>query len=359
MVWLMFLGGLLLLVGGAELLVRGASRLAMAWGISPLVVGLTVVAFGTSAPELAISVRAALAGQGAMAIGNVVGSNIFNVLFILGMAALMSPLVVAERVVRLEVPLTVALSALVLWFARDGRLDTVEGGVLLAGLAGYVVFSVVQSRRASAVSMTVDDGDSAAPRSADVPTSWIRNTALSLAGLAMLALGANWLVAAAVTAAEFFGVSELVIGLTIVAAGTGLPELVTSVIASLRGQRDIAVGNVIGSNLFNLMGVLGAASVAAPGGLEVPPEAFHFDLPIMLVVTFACLPIFFTGGLISRAEGGLLLAYYIAYTLYLLLAASHHAALAVFSEVMLYFAIPLTLITLAVLATQAWRRARR
>ncbi|MDZ3824309.1 MAG: calcium/sodium antiporter [Pseudoxanthomonas sp.] len=351
---LWFLLGLVLLVAGAELLVRGASRLALAAGVSPLVAGLTVVAFGTSSPELAVSIGAALGGQGDLSLGNVVGSNIFNVLFILGLSALVVPLVVARQLVRLDVPLMVALSVLVLVLAHDGRIGRLDGALLASLLAIYLVFLVGRSRReaqfdgTAAPAAGVDAGGRAA--------GWPWQLAMVVAGLVLLVLGARWLVDAAVAFALLMGVSELVVGLTIVAAGTSLPELVTSVVAALRGERDIAVGNVVGSNLFNLAGVLGAAALVAPGGIAVSGPAIAFDLPVMVVVAFACLPVFLTGGVISRAEGALFLAYWLAYTVYLVLAASHHDALPEFSAVMLFFAVPLTLLTLLLLALGELRR---
>lgn len=176
-------------------------------------------------------------------------------------------------------------------------------------------------------------------------------------GLVLLVVGSKWLVDGAVTFARHLGVSELVVGLTIVAAGTSLPEVVTSIIAALRGERDIAVGNVVGSNLFNLMGVLGIASVVAPAGMAVTPAVISFDLPVMIAVAFACLPIFFTGGEISRGEGALLFGYYLAYTAYLVLAATNSSVLPVVKTAMLYFVLPLTLLTLLVTLRQARRRA--
>lgn len=179
---------------------------------------------------------------------------------------------------------------------------------------------------------------------------------LIVIGLVLLVLGSRWFVDSAVLFAQYIGVSELVIGLTIVAAGTSLPEVVTSVIAAVRGERDIAVGNVVGSNLFNLMGVLGLASIIAPSGIEVSDAAIRFDIPVMIAVSFACLPIFFTGGVISRQEGALLLGYYAAYTFYLILAGSHHDALPWFSAAMLFFVIPLTAITMILVVIREIRR---
>jgi len=342
MVAFQLVAGLAALIIGAELMVRGASRIASRLGVSPLVIGLTIVAFGTSSPELAVSVKAAMSGQPNIALGNVVGSNVFNVLFILGVSALVAPLIVSQRLVRLDVPLMIGVSALMMILALDGRLDRADGTVLVLLLAGYLVllFRLARSEPRDEVSESTDER----------LTAWWSNILMVLGGLALLTLGSRWLVDAAVSIAVALGVSELIVGLTIVAAGTSLPEVVTSVIASIKGERDIAVGNVVGSNLFNILGVLGGAALVAPNGIEVAPSVIGFDLPIMIVVAFACLPIFFTGGVISRWEGGLLIAYYAAYTSYLILAASQHDALPAFSAVMLYFALPLTLVTLITIA---------
>ncbi len=353
---LLFVLGLGFLVVGAEALVRGSSRMASALGISPLIIGLTVVAFGTSAPELAISVKAALAHQPDIALGNVIGSNIFNVLFILGLSALVAPLAVSQQLIRLDVPLMIGASILVMLLALDGRISRVEGILLFAGLLFYIVVLIKQSRSENA--QVKDEYTREFGVRDQVANRWLLNGALVAGGLVLLVLGSKWLVDSAVTIAQYFGVSELVIGLTIVAAGTSLPELVTSVVASLRGERDIAVGNIVGSNLFNLLGVLGVASAVSPVGMAVASAVINFDLPIMIVVAFVCLPIFFTGGVISRWEGAALFGYYIAYTLYLILAAAHHAAVPIYSAAMLYFAIPLTLLTLLVTTLSVIRTKR-
>jgi len=354
----LFVVGLVLLVGGAEWLVRGASRLAAAVGISPLVIGLTVVAFGTSAPELAVSVQSALGGQPDLALGNVVGSNIFNVLFILGIAAVITPLVVSQQLIRLDVPLLIAVSLLMYLLALDGRIGRLDGLVLFAGIVAYTVFSIVKSRRENiqVEAEYVREFGAGEPATATKHTI-LWNLALIVAGLVLLVLGARWLVDGAVALARFFGLSELIIGLTIVAGGTSLPEVAASSVASLRGERDIAVGNVVGSSLFNILAVLGLASLVSPVGIQVSPAALGFDIPVMIAVAVACLPIFFTGHLIARWEGALFLGYYLAYTSYLILQAAEHEALPAFSGVMLGFVLPLTAITLAVLFWRA-RRAQ-
>lgn len=346
----MFLLGLLLLVAGAELLVRGASRLAAGVGISPLVVGLTVVAFGTSAPEMAVSVQSALAGQAGadIAIGNVVGSNIFNVLFILGLSAIITPLVVSQQLVRVDVPIMIGVSILLWLLAIDGSIGRVDGVVLFSGIVAYTVFAIIKGRRESQAVVAEYDAEFAAP----AQSSTLKNLVLIIAGLVLLVLGAHWLVESAIVIARLLGMSELVIGLTIVAAGTSMPEVATSVMASIKGERDIAVGNVVGSNIFNILSVLGLASLVAPAGINVSASALQFDIPIMIAVAVACLPIFFTGYTIARWEGWLFLGYYAFYTAFLIMSATASGSVQGLSMIMLWFVLPLTFITLCV---SIWR----
>ena len=354
MVLILFLAGLALLILGADLLVRGAARLSLSFGIAPLVVGLTVVAFGTSAPELAISLKAAVDGQTDLALGNVVGSNTFNVLFILGLSALVAPLVVDRQLVRQEVPILIGLSLLVGGMAMDQRISALEGGVLVGLLGAYTWLLYRQGK--SAAPAEVADALVTEPASAPwLSRLWVQ-LLLIVAGLGMLVLGSRWLVEAATVFATMLGVSPLVIGLTIVAAGTSLPEVATSVIATLRGEREIAVGNVLGSCIFNLVCVLGLSAIASGSGLPVPTALLAFDLPVMVAVSVACLPVLFTGHLIARWEGALFLAYYVAYTAYLILYAQAHDALDEYSLVMRTVVLPLTTITLAAVF---WRELRR
>jgi cation:H+ antiporter len=357
-----FVLGLVALVLGAELLVRGASRLALTFGISPLVVGLTVVALGTSAPELAVSVQSAWSGKVDIALGNVVGSNIFNVLVILGISALIVPMVVHQQVIRQEVPVMIGVSLLLWALALDGSINRWEGLLLTGLVIGYTVLLIRQSRRETAAIQAEADAEYAEaidgqPKGWD--SHWGMQALLILAGLALLVTGAHWLVEAAVGFARYLGVSELVIGLTIVAAGTSLPEVATSILAALRGQRDIAVGNVVGSNIFNILAVLGISVSVAPGDLIVAPSLLALDLPVMVAVAVACLPIFFTGNRIDRWEGGVFLGLYAGYTVYLILAATRHDALTGFSAVMGSFVLPLLALTLLVLAWRHWHHLRR
>jgi len=346
---LMFLGGLILLVIGANVLVRGASKLALSFGISPLVVGLTIVAFGTSAPEVAVSVGAVLDGRDDIAIGNVVGSNIFNVLFILGVSALITPLIVNIQLIRQEVPIMIGASLLLLALGLDGRLSFFDGSFLFVLLLAYTMFLVVQSRRETRAAKD-EYADEIKLAEAGAWDSRLPVQLLLIgAGLAALVFGSDYLVQASVNFAKAMGVSDLVIGLTIVAAGTSMPEVATSITAAIKGERDIAVGNVVGSNTFNILGCLGLSGlVSGDVGLAMAPSLLAFDIWIMLAVALACLPVFMTGREIARWEGGVFLGYYVAYVAYLILAAQQHDALQAFSGLMLGFVVPLTVVTLVV-----------
>ncbi len=350
---LLLLGGFVLLVGGGELLVRGASGLARAVGLSPLIVGLTVVSFATSAPELAVSVDAAVSGAPGLAVGNVVGSNIANILLVLGVSALVTPLVVRSRVVKLDVPVMIALSIAFYLMSLDGTISTLDGALLLGALLVYVVRAIMSSRR-SHRGAPADEAQAGGEDDSTRPV-WL-DALLVAVGVGMLVVGAGWLVNSATAIAGAFGVSDLVIGLTVVAIGTSLPELATSVIAVRRGERDLAVGNVVGSNIFNIGSVLGLTAVVSPDGVPVADAAVAFDIPFMLVVAIALLPIVYTGAAVARWEGGLFLGYYLAYTLYLLLDSADHEALPRYSAAMWTFIAPLTLLTLALLSLNEFRR---
>jgi cation:H+ antiporter len=346
---LQFAAGLALLVLGASLLVRGASKLALSFGISPLVVGLTIVAFGTSAPEVAVSVGAVLRGQTDIAIGNVVGSNIFNVLFILGVSALIVPLVVNVQLIRQEVPIMIGASLLLLALGIDGRLGLWDGALFLALMSAYTVFLVIQSRQETQAACAEYDAEVKPAEAGAWDSRPPVQIGLIVAGLAALVVGSEWLVEAAVAFAKSLGVSDLVIGLTIVAAGTSMPEVATSITAAIKGERDIAVGNVVGSNTFNILGCLGlSAVVAGDAGLAMAPSLLAFDIWVMIAVALACLPVFMTGREIARWEGAVFVAYYAAYVAYLILAAQQHAALPAFSDAMLSFVLPITVVTMVV-----------
>jgi cation:H+ antiporter len=360
---LLIVVGLAVLLAGGEVLVRGASGLAKAVRISPLIVGLTVVAFGTSAPELAVVLQSGFAARGDpavanVAIGNVVGSCIFNVLFVLGLTAIVRPVVVSAQLVRLEVPLMIAASLGLLVLGWDGHLGLVDGLLLFGALVGYIVWTVIQSRRESRhfqerFEQVIET------RAGRLFGARARHAAVQLVlvvvGLVFLTIGSRALVDGSVKIARSLGVSELLIGLTIVAVGTSLPEIVTSVLASLRGHGDIAVGNVVGSNIFNILCVLGVAGIVVPQGIEISHEALWHDIPIMIAVAVACLPIFFTQYRIDRWEGYLFFAYYVAYTAHLILDATRPALSRTFTRIMLLFVVPLTAVTLAIGAIRMLR----
>ena len=356
--FLVFFIGFVFLAGGAEMLVRGAARLAVALGIPPLLVGLTIVAYCTSAPELAVSISSALAGQTDLAVGNVIGSNIFNILFILGFSSVIVPLVVAGQLIRFDVPVMLVTSIAMYVMAVDGTISASDGAILFVGMLLYTAFLIWQSRREQrAVQQEYDDAYRKKPRGK--VRDHARNITLLLVGLGALILGARWLVESATEMARAFGVSELIIGLTIVAIGTSLPEVAASVVASLRREREIAVGNAIGSNIANVLLVLAIAAMLAPNGLAVPASALSFDLPVMIGVAIACLPIFFTGRLIARWEGAVFLAFYFLYTLYLILSATQSSVLNLFQAAVIFFIIPLTVLTLVGTSVRALRAERR
>lgn len=358
MTFVYLIAGLVLLVAGAEVLVRGAAKLAAQFGISPLVIGLTVVAFGTSAPETAVSVQAALNGSGDIAIGNVVGSNIANVLLILGMTALVAPLVVSRQLIRLDVPIMIGASLVTFGLAWDGELSRIDGALLFTAVVVYTLFLIISSRREKAAEVDDEFAKEFGLDEPAKPHAGLINAGLVIAGLVLLVVGSNFLVEGAVALARALGLSELVIGLTVIAIGTSLPELATSIMAAFRGERDIAVGNIVGSNIFNLLCVLGLASLVSPQAIGVSSNALAFDFPVMIAVAVACLPMFFAGYCIKRWEGALFVAYYVAYTLYLVLTSTGRPFAETFGDAMLGYALPLTAITLLVIAGRAWKTQR-
>ncbi len=298
--------GLALLTFGAEGLVRGASNLALRLGVSPLVVGLTVVAFGTSAPEMVVSTKAAYYGQGGIAIGNVVGSNIFNIAVILGLSAMIRPLLVQAQLIRFDMPVMIGVSLLCWLFFKDGMLGRLEAGLLFAGIVAYTVFNVVMARREKRRDV-IEEFAEGTPHASKSP---MLDVLMVLGGLALLVIGARFLVEAATEFARMWGLSEAVIGLTIVAAGTSLPELATSVVAALRKQDDIAIGNIVGSNVFNILAILGVSGLVKPlaaGGISIT------DFSVMIFTAMILFPFMQTGMRVVRWEGAMLLAIYSGY----------------------------------------------
>jgi len=341
MTWLMLAIGLVVLVVGADLLVKGAARLAGSFGVPALVIGLTVVAFGTSAPELAVSVKSAWSGQAELAIANAVGSNIFNVLFILGASALIAPLIISRQLIRQDVPIMVLVSVLAWWMTQDGQISRWDAGLLFSGLLLYTWFLFRQGK-ASGADTTDEEVEELLHNSSPV---W-QNLLLFVVGLVLLVLGSRWLVDAAVELARAFGVNEAVIGLTIIAAGTSLPEVVTSVVASMKGQRDIAVGNVVGSNIFNILCVLGVSGLVSPTPLAAGPQLIQLDIPVMVAVALLCVPLFFIGARVNRLEGALFLLLYVAYSWYLIALALQQPSAIQLKQAIVYGLIPLVLLYL-------------
>ncbi|MFZ2235549.1 MAG: calcium/sodium antiporter [Dokdonella sp.] len=344
-----FFAGLIALTAGAELLVRGASKMALSFGISPLVVGLTIVAFGTSTPEVAVSVGAILDGQTDIAVGNVVGSNIFNLLFILGVSALVAPLVVNIQLIRQEVPILLGASLLLLVFSLDGRVGVAEGIILFSLLVVYTVFLVVQSRRETQEARDEYAGEFQPSSKGGWDGRLPVQIGLIVLGLTLLVVGAGWLVSSAVVFAKALGVSDVMIGLTIVAVGTSIPDAATSLMAAIKGERDIAVGNVVGSSTFNILGCVGVSGLASgEAGLLIPPSLMAFDIWVMVAAALACLPVFITGREIARWEGGVFLGLYAGYLIYLILVEQHSAALSWYSTAMTGLVLPLAVIALVI-----------
>lgn len=313
--------GLTLVVVGADLLVRGAARAAAAFGVPTLLVGLTVVAYGTSAPELAVSLQAGASARPDLALANLLGSNVFNVLAILGLAALVAPLAASTRVVRREIPLMLLVTVGAVVLGANGSFGRLDGVALLAGLALLTagqLRAAIRSQRDAALARATASGAARAR---------LTDAALIVGGLTALVVGARALVDAASAIALSLGVGEVTIGLTIVAVGTSLPELATSVVAALRGERDLAIGNVVGSNVFNLLGILGLTSLLAPAPLPVAPQVLAFDAWIVLFAAALLLPLARSGRTLVRWEGALLVGCYVAYLAVLVALAAGRIAL--------------------------------
>lgn len=354
---ILFIVGLVILILGADMLVRGSSRLAAAFGVSPLVIGLTIVAIGTASPEIAVSLQAAANGQADLTLGNVLGSNIFNILFILGVTSIVAPIVIAEQLIRKDAPIMLGVSMLAFMLALDGNLNAIDGIVLLAILIVYMVFAMKQSHYESR-EVQKEYAEEYAQKESLTIKSIITNIFFIFIGLGLLILGSNWLVDSSVQIAKALGVSELVIGLTIVAIGTSLPEVATSVIAALKGESDIAVGNAVGSNIFNLLGVLGIGALVSPAGISVAGRVLQFDLPVMVFVALVTLPVFYIDNRISRVEGGLLFSYYVVYVIYIILRAAENSIL-VSMQLFIVFFVPITFIALVMVAMLSLRAKRR
>lgn len=335
---------------GAELSVRAAVSLATTLQVRPLFIGLTFVALGSSAPQMAVGLQAAFTSSADIAVGSVVGSNIFNGLVTLGLCALIIPLRITRQMVRLEIPLMVAASTLVLALSWNGVLGPVDGATLLLGLLIYLLVILRQSGQRFAYRPS-----SGTEQSRKTGQVLLRLTAL-LGGIACVVLGSHLLVAASVVIALDLGLSERVVGLTVIAGSTSLPALTTSLIAALRGERDIAVANVIGSSLFNLLGVLGVTALIAPAPLSVSPNALDFDLPVMLGVAALCWPLFYSGYRVTRLEGLMLLALYLAYGLHIVSFTTGMPLADRLEGLMVRFVLPVFGAMVLLSTIKAWRR---
>jgi cation:H+ antiporter len=307
--YLYLIGGLGLLYIGAQTLIKGGTGLALRLGLTPLVIGLTVIAYGTSSPEMVVSLQAALSGNGAISIGNVVGSNICNIALILGVCALVSPVTASSQIIRREIPIMIAATVVLCVFLLDDTLARWEGAVLFLGVIVYTVTTVRAARKETAA----DRVAAAEFKSETEPNqlSLIAAIGFTLLGLGVLVAGSHFFVGGAVTLAEGWGISQTVIGLTIVAVGTSMPELATSLMAAIRKHSDVAIGNIVGSNIFNIVGILGLCALIKP--ISAPGISL-IDLGLMLAIAVALLPLCKTGGKISRIEGAVLLAVYVGYT---------------------------------------------
>ncbi len=353
MAWMItayLVGGLIVLIAGAEILVSSAARLATSLGISSLIVGLTVVAFGTSSPELAVSVVSAYKGQAAIAIGNVVGSNIANIAAILGLVSVLSPFTVPRQIVRIEMPIMIGASALLWLMSLNGVVHRWEGLVLVLGLFGYIAFQVFMSRRGEPLpAIELPSAPLPLPRRSRIGDHPLTCLCLGAVGLLMLTYGSRWFVQGAVDFSLLLGVDERVVGLTVVAVGTSLPELATSIVAAIRKERDIAVGNVVGSNIFNIMAVLGCTALLAPTpGLTVASELLRIDIPFMFFLALASALVCYTESKVSRWEGAIFLLYYSAYIGYLALSAVTSRVLQQYEFVLLFVVAPLTAVAFGI-----------
>lgn len=310
MMIVLLISGTVLLYFGAELLVKGSANLAMRCGVSALVAGLTIVAFGTSAPELVVSIKAALDGLGDIAVGNVIGSNIFNIAIILGLSALIHPMKVHLNVLKVDTPVMLASSVLLMAVLHDLYVSRVEGIFLFAGIIAYMTFTIITARRTGETKVDFPL-EQLTPKKKVTP---VLDIIFVIGGLCLLALGSRFFVNGAVSLARAIGVSEAVIGLTIVAVGTSLPELATSIIASIKKEEDIAIGNIIGSNIFNILAILGTSSTITPLNAS---GVGQISLYFMLGTTVLLMPFMRTGFVLNRIEGLMLLIVYGGYMYYL------------------------------------------
>lgn len=347
---LTFLAGLGGLLVGGHFVVEGSSRLGARFGLTPMVIGLTIVAAGTSAPELAVVFQSVASDDTELAVGSIIGSNIANVLLVLGLAATYGAIRVTNRVVRVDIPIMIAASVVLLLMSLDGKLSRLDGVVMFGALISFVIWTLRAAPKAGPPPAGLES-TAAGRASARIGVTLVRLAG----GVVALAIAARFVVSGAEDIAVALGVPELIIGLTIVALGTSAPEIVTTIIAALQGRRDLAVGNAVGSNIFNILLVLGATSTLAPDGIAIGTDAVELDLPIMVAAAVACLPMVFWDNTLDRWEGAVFVAYYLAYLTFLVLDATGHRAANPFSVVLLGFVLPLTVLTVIVVALRQRR----
>lgn len=353
--YLLFVIGLGLLLGAAEGLVRGTAKVARLIGKSSLFIGLTITAFGTSAPELVVGISGQLTHNSDIGLGNIVGSNIFNIFFVLGLAALIRPIIVSRPAIWRDIPILLLVSILFFLFASNGTVGAVESILLLITLILYLYYLARISGERPEASSDVSVTSAAAKAPVNLPSTllWI------VASIAAMAFGAHMVVAGAVSIAANLGVTELVSGLTIVAVGTSLPEIATTVAAVRKGEHELAIGNVIGSCLFNMVAVPAGMALVGTGGLAVSVDALTIDIPVMILAVIVCLPVFFSGHRISRYEGALFLLYYLVYFLLLYSRSISDSYLNQYQTELAVFAIAVIAVTIIVIAYRTTRYYRR
>ncbi len=318
---LIFLIGLVVIIVGAELVLRSSTRIANFLGIKPIIIGLTVVSIGTSMPELAIGVTAAAEGKGSLAIGNIAGTNILNILFILGLSAAIRPLPLHALSIKLDLPVMIGAALALTAMAWDGVLEAYEGILLLLAAVVYTIVLIRLSKMESPSIKKEYEEEFESKRNLKIKIAWLWtwNILLVGGGIYLTVIGADWLVSGAIDIASSLGVSDAIIGLTIVAVGTSAPELVTTILATIKNDRDVAVGNLIGSSITNILVILGITCILAPGGIDVSQDILWFDLPLAALVAIICYPVFRSDQKISRREGTVFVSLYLIYITTLIL----------------------------------------
>jgi cation:H+ antiporter len=314
-IWIVL--GLAALVAGAELIVRGGTRVAAYLRIPPIIIGLTIVSVGTSVPELAVGIEAAHRGNGALAVGNIAGTNVVNLLLILGVSALLRPLALTMQTLRIDLPVMGFAAVGFLAMCWDGELSRLEGIAMVSAGVAYTLLIIYLARRESSDAKQEFASEFTVKSTLQPAAMLALSVAMLLVGIAIVVVGSDWLVDGASTLARAMGVSEALIGLTIVAIGTSSPELVTTIIGTLRNDRDVAVGNLLGSSIYNILAILGITCLVPAQGLAVERELIHIDIPFMVGATLACIPVFLSGRRVTRTEGGVFVAAYLAYITYL------------------------------------------